>query len=113
MTIPSSIRDQVVALAKEGHAPREIRPLLNWRIGTFDIYTVLQRARKKDKTIPGFKGANFGRRINLEMAPEIINPLYLEALKRDLSTAQLIGDLLLAIVEDKLVAAILDDGSTA
>lgn len=109
MTISVLTRERVVALAKQGIPPRGIRVVFPGTLGIYDIYGILQEARKTDRTIPNFKSGNRGKRLYVELSPEVLERLYDAAQRRKITTTQISADLLTALAIDGLIDAVLDD----
>lgn len=102
--------DEVIKLALQGRTAREIRALLP-HIPYDSIKSYMSRARKNGVDIP------YARQTKALRAPPLIpkelqHQLRHEAMRRDMTLAELVGLLLTIIVRDGLFEAALDDATT-
>ncbi len=108
MTIPTlgyvSRTDAVLALTRQGLGPREIASKLG--IDLDAVYAL--RASGRERIAPRLAPVHRPRR-QIEIDTVILTALSRPAAARGVSVTELVRQLLAAIVEDELVAAVLDD----
>lgn len=101
----------IIAFAKEGLRPAEIARRMGAAGPNNAIRTVLSRARLTDPTIPAFGAGREPGRVLLY--GDLLTSLHREARRRHMQTRDLVNRLLATAVEDKLIDAILDDGTAS
>lgn len=105
------VRDKIITLALEGIPPREIRTQISPRVGIYDIYGVIQHARRGGANIPKFSTKNLKPDyVLISTDAGDVQSLAHAAHARGITKAQLVQKLIAAIVDDGLVDGVLDDG---
>lgn len=102
--------DRILALAREGVAPKEIARRIGRQPST--VHSYLSLARSRGEAIPRFKrGSNWsGEKMLVCVDPPLHAPLALAAARRGITPREMAQSLLTACIEGDLIDAVMDDG---
>lgn len=105
-----SIKDEVIALVKQGYSLRQVEEKLNYKTSYAYINNVVVEARRKDKSIPYKRDRNGPpHTLSLSLPKDVRYTFAEEAKRRQISLHRLSLELLMIIAEDDMFASILDE----
>ncbi|MBY6091050.1 hypothetical protein [Maritimibacter alkaliphilus] len=102
--------DAVVSRMIEGAAPRDIAAELNLSVET--VYHYASQGRKQGLPIPHRRGGARGSRVDrIAISKSLMTCLSAQSAARGMTESELANRILEAVVFDRIVDAVLDDGA--